>query len=350
MIFFHLFYATFDNQDHYRPKEKWYFSGWPADPRAIPFGVQKRGPMKHNVIIALAVFCATLPAHAQNPRLTGAQWKAVEGVYQSSTHDNWYVRFRQVEGDKLELYMLGSGKHLLLVPQGELVFGRAPSEGDGPQQIVFHRDPATGEVSSVEMGVAWNRVHNYHPIERKEIAHTPADLQPFAGVYRIERAPNLYQYILLSVKENQLVLKQNWDNREFVFLPDSTLHFFTREATDFLLEFIEGPDGRISGALVSGREHWTKQELRLTAEGLRAYEGTYRSKNDPDNRLRLIVRAGSLVVKQVWDGKEIVLTAISDTYFYNEAQSYPLQILSGTDGKVKSIRVLSSQEFDKVPE
>ena len=307
--------------------------------------------MKKIMVLALAVLFGTPPLHAQNVQLTETQWKAVEGVYQNGINKD-YVRFTRLEGDKLELRFPATGKRLLLIPESELVFDRAPSEGEGPRQINFHRDPATGEVTAAGVGndMLWNRVKNYHPIEPKEMAHTPEDLKPFEGIYRRKFGPDHYEFIQLKEKANQLVFKQHWDGREFVFLPDSALHFFTHEATRFTLRFTKSPDGQITEFVAFDRDHWSKQELSVTAAGMRAYEGKYRSKSDPDNQLQLIVRDGNLVVKQVWDGKEIVLTPMTDIYFYNETQSYPLQIRLGTDGKVSSILVLSSQEFDKVPE
>jgi hypothetical protein len=309
--------------------------------------------MKKIVAIALSAVCfGTMAVCAQNAQLTEAQWKAVEGVYNFSRDNNQYIQFTHVEGGMLQLKALGSGKTILLVPQSELVFGKAPSEGEGPKEIVFHRDSVSGEVDQFYVGdnVVWNRVKNYHPIERKEMAHTPGDLKPFEGIYRWQGDPNRYQYIQFTVKENQLVLKQHWDGREVAFLPDSALHFFTHEANQFTLKFNKSPEGQITDVLAFGRDRWVKQAVAPGAAGLRAYEGKYQSKDDPDNVLQLSVRGGNLVVKQVWDGKETVLTPMTDTYFYNDAQGYPLQVIRGADGKVSSILVLSMQEFDKIPE
>lgn len=307
--------------------------------------------MKKIVNIMLPVFFGTTPLFAQHAHLTEAQWKAVEGVYQFSRNEQQYIQFTHVEGDKLQLKVLGSGKTLMLVPETDLIFDRAESEGEGPKQLIFRKDSVTGAVNTMMIGneAVWNRVKNYHPIERKEMAHTPADLQPFEGIYRWQGDPNRYMYIQFRVKGNQLVLKQHWDNQEIAFVPDSALHFFTHEANQFTLRFTKGADGRIREVLAFGRDRWVKQEPPLT-EGLHAYEGKYRSKDDPDNLLQLIARNGGLIVKQAWDGKEIVLTPMTDTYFYCESQSYPLQVIRGADGKVSSILVLSSQEFDKIPE
>lgn len=308
--------------------------------------------MKKIMVLALVVFFGTMPMHAQNAHLTEAQWKAVEGVYQFSRDENQYIQFTHVEGDKLLLKALGSGGRMLLVPETELIFDRAASEGEGPKQLIFHKDSVTGEVNQMRIGdqVVWNKVKNYHPIGKKEMSHTPEDLKPLEGMYRMKFGPDHYEFIQLMVKGNELVLKQHWDGREFAFLPDSALHFFSKEATQFTLRFTKGPDGRITEFLAFGRDRWVKQVLSLTAADMRAYEGKYRSKDDPDNVLQLTVRDGDIVVRQAWDGKEIVLTPMADTYFYNEAQSYPLQMLHAADGKVSSILVLSSQQFDKIPE
>jgi len=50
----------------------------------------------------------------------------------------------------------------------------------------------------------------------------------------------------------------------------------------------------------------------------------------------------------LWDGKEMPVTPLADTYFYNSAQSYPLQIVMGQDGKVSQVLLLGKSEFKKV--
>ena len=54
-----------------------------------------------------------------------------------------------------------------------------------------------------------------------------AQLTGFEGYYHLDKDPNLYLQIL--VKNNQLVLKQLWDDREILFEQKSALYFFNEQ-------------------------------------------------------------------------------------------------------------------------
>lgn len=54
------------------------------------------------------------------------------------------------------------------------------------------------------------------------------------------------------------------------------------------------------------------------------------------------------MVKQLWDNKEIILDPQTEIYFYNNEQSYPLQVMKDKGGKVIQVLVLGIDVFDKV--
>ena len=67
------------------------------------------------------------------------------------------------------------------------------------------------------------------------------------------------------------------------------------------------------------RDVWFRNpKPAITAAQLQSYEGRYRAKNDSDNIIQLIARGSQLVVKQLWDGKETLVTPLADLYFYNK--------------------------------
>ena len=80
----------------------------------------------------------------------------------------------------------------------------------------------------------------------------------------------------------------------------------------------------------------------------KAYEGQYRSRDDSDNQVRLIAVDTNLVMRQLWDGKELRFYPINDTYFYNAQWRYPLYILKGDSGRVKSILLMGREHFERV--
>ena len=79
------------------------------------------------------------------------------------------------------------------------------------------------------------------------------------------------------------------------------------------------------------------------------YEGKYQSKDDPDNLIQIIAKGNNIIVKQLWDGKETLIEPQTETYFYNDEKSYPLQFIKDKDGKVSQALVLGMDLFNKLP-
>ncbi|HEV9038671.1 MAG TPA: hypothetical protein VGQ51_18670 [Puia sp.] len=260
--------------------------------------------MKHIVFaILLAAAVATAPsmwAQNQSVRLTETQWKAVEGIYRNWQNSDMNLRFE------------GHGDTLFAQP-------------------------------------LWLRNDHYQPLVRKEMAHTPEQLRPFEGLYQMEGRNS--RLARLSERNNRLILQEIGNGGELSFVIQSDSSFYLTGNPVGTLDFSKDDSGHIVEMVFFKQQFWVKiKKVALTTATIRQYEGKFQSRDDPDNQLRLIAQDSNLVVKQVWDGKEIVLSPLTETFFYNEAQSYPLAIVLGADGKVKSIMILSSQEFDKVPE
>lgn len=64
--------------------------------------------------------------------------------------------------------------------------------------------------------------------------------------------------------------------------------------------------------------------------------------------IRLTVKDTALIIRQLWDGKEIRVEPLTNTYFYNNAQSFPLQIDLDPDGKIRRVTLLENSGFKKV--
>lgn len=87
---------------------------------------------------------------------------------------------------------------------------------------------------------------------------------------------------------------------------------------------------------------------RIPPARYKAYEGQYRSRDDTDNQVRLIAVDTDIVMRQLWDGKELRFYPVNDTYFYNAQWRYALYILRGDSGRVKSILLPGRQHFERV--
>jgi len=280
-------------------------------------------------------------------KLSEQEWKAFPGYFQSPANKDLYVQF-QVNHDTLVGKTLWNNNVFHLLPQSSLAFVSV-EEGDGGHvHLDFLKDSA-GEVNKLNLGNnnVWTRAKNYKPVVKTEMQHTPDQLNPYEGLYQFQNDST--RFIQFTVKGNALYLKQHWDGREISFVPETPLDFFSKEIPVFSLSFKKDDQGNITQAVAFRNDVWNKtRRPEISASNLKSYEGKYQSKDDPDNMVQLISRHNLIVIKQLWDGKEVEVTPLTASYFYNDPQSFPLQILRDKDGAVSQIIILGMDYFDKV--
>ena len=322
--------------------------------------------MKHILKLLLpTVVCFVLPAFytpalqaqetqqvtpaKKDVQLSPEQWKACEGVYRFSQNKEMHVQF-SAKGNTLMAKLLWNNNELRFLPGSDSSFtSTEPVEG-GLLTIRF-LEKKNGAFTQVSLGDnrVWNRVDDYKPVVKKEMDHTPEQLKIFEGLYQFQRDKG--RYLQLAEKENKLVMRQYWDGREVKFVPDSALHFFSREIPQFTITFVKDGNGDISQLLAFDRDRWNKMKNpQFTPLQLKAFEGKYQFKDDKDDIIRITAKGNTLVVKQLWDGKEIVLEPRSDSFFYCDDQSYSLNFTRDKDGSVIQVLVLSTDLFEKVKE
>jgi uncharacterized protein YrzB (UPF0473 family) len=311
----------------------------------------KRFKTQYALVLLLTILSFTTQAQNDKPveekkpvaQLTAEQWKALEGYYQNARNKEMYLQI-SAKGNVLIEKLLWNNNELKLTPESELDFV-GESEGE-PVRISFKKD-STGNIAQIQFNRnnIFTKTKDYKPIVRIEMTHTPAQLKKFEGLYSIKQRDE-ERFIQFTEKENKLILKQHWDSKEVVLLPESDSNFFSKEAPLFSLLFTKDNDGNIAKALVNKRDNWEKvKKAAPTAEQLKALEGKYQFKDDPDNEIQLIVKKNTLVLKQLWDKKEITLEPYTANYFYNSAESYPLQISRDDKGAVSQLLVLGMDVF-----
>lgn len=279
--------------------------------------------------------------------LSEQQWKAVEGTFQDPQNNDRAVRFTANE-NFLVATLLWNNSEIPFIPESEFAFVSKEPVEDGLLHIVFKKD-STGGVNEVKIGDigVWKRNRNYKSVVKKEMDHTPDQLKPFEGLYQLQNHDD--RFIQFTVKGNSLVLKQHWDGNEISFVPETSLDFFSKEIPLFSLSFTKDKDGNITQALAFKRDAWIKiKKINLTTAQLKPYEGKFQSKDDPDNYIQISAKNNNLVVKQLWDGKEITVEPQTGTYFYNDTQSFPLQIAKDKDGNITQVWLLGIDEFNKI--
>jgi hypothetical protein len=289
------------------------------------------------------------PVETKKPaaQLSEKEWKAVEGVFQSAQNKEMNVQFTAKE-NSLFAKLLWNNNQIELIPESALAFVSKEAGEDGPIHITFSKDSsgAVNQVNVANNGV-WNRTKDYKPVVKTEMEHTPEQLKPFEGLYYLQNEKD--RFIQFTVKENKLVLKQQWDGNEISFVPETAVDFFSKEVPLFSLKFSKDIFGNITQVLAFKRDLWVKVNKSLpTAAQLKAYEGKYQLIDDPDNYIQIMSKDDHLIVKQLWDGKEIIFEPKTETFFYNKEQSFPLLIIKDDGGAVIQVKLLGNDLFNKV--
>ncbi len=286
------------------------------------------------------------PAPGAKVSLTENEWKAVQGIFQSSSNKDMYVEFKAADG-KLVATLLWNRNEIRLDPQSPLVFSSG-SNGEETVNISFIKD-SLGNLNqvTVQNNGIWNRAKDYKPVTKQEMVHRPEDLAQFEGFYGSEGDGS--RFIEIYVKDNSLFLKNYFNGRDVPFVPETPLNFFMKENPVLTLDFSKDQNGKIEKLRALRRDNWIKASKPfLTPEQLNTYAGKFKSVDDADNMVELLVKQGSLVMRQLWDNREIVLKPRTDTYFYNDEKSFPLVVLKDKNGVIDRIVIMDSEEFTKM--
>jgi hypothetical protein len=272
--------------------------------------------------------------------------KAFEGYYQNSSNQEMYVQFTAAE-NSLMAKTLWNNQQLKLYPSSESEF----FSKEGEQVTIKFIKGDDGVIKQFwlngQSNNQWNKVKEYKPVTHQEIIHTPAQLKVFEGLFVLHNTDS--RFVEFKEKDNKLILKQHWDGEEVPFVPESGLDFFCPQQPMFTVTFTKDSTGAVSKMLAFKRDQWDKvKPAQVTVDELRAFTGKFRLKEDPDNVVMISIKGSGLVVKQLWDNKEIPISPKSAVYFYNEEQSYPVLFIKEKDGSISKIIVLGEDIFERV--
>ena len=76
----------------------------------------------------------------------------------------------------------------------------------------------------------------------------------------------------------------------------------------------------------------TQKEIKDT-QLLKSFEGYYQFQDDKNTFLQIIAKGSNLILKQLWDGKEIVFVQKSELDFFNEEESFHLNSVKTKMGR-----------------
>jgi hypothetical protein len=204
-------------------------------------------------------------------------------------------------------------------------------------------------------------IANHHiPSAGPDIALDPQDFKQFEGYYKFQFEKGQDSYIHITATEKGLLLKQIWDGKEIGFTPLSSLEFKNEDGS-FNLKFTKGGNGAITQVLAMDRDLWIKtndyerqttKEVSLAPAQLKALAGRYTFQFEKGQDAFIEIRATEkgIILKQVWDGKEIPFIAQSDLDFYNKEAQFPLRFTKDKSGKAIQVLAFNRDLWNRVKE
>lgn len=188
-----------------------------------------------------------------------------------------------------------------------------------------------------------------HSLGREVTELTYTEIKDFEGFYQF---PNEVAYVQILQKDQSLVARQVWNNREYPLVRTADLSFVSKDE-EYKLEFIKDETGKITSVKILNRVILSKvnfdpnMEITLNQDKLKRVEGKYQFQRDKNLFLEISIKDNAIVLKQLWDGKVIPFSAKSELHFYNKDLSFPLTfILSGN--VIKQVRAFATDHWDKV--
>ena len=90
--------------------------------------------------------------------------------------------------------------------------------------------------------------------------------------------------------------------------------------------------------------------ITLSPEKLKAFAGKYTFQFQPGKDAFIVVtsKGNQLVLKETWNGNEIVFDAYSEHEFYNRERAFTLQFMKDRNGTVTQVLAFSRDLWTKV--
>ena len=280
---------------------------------------------------------------------TAQDLKKFEGYYEMKGKNGALIQII-VTGNDFVLKQLWDNKQIDFTATGPLMF----SAKEHPSFTLKFTTDNAGRITQVlAFGRdVWVKSDNYHlPAEVKLPAQ---DLKKFEGYYELKGKKGTF--IQISSTGNGLVLKQLWDYKEIDFAATSPLNFFAKMGAAFTLQFTSDNAGSITQVLAFGKDVWVRSnnyhppvEIKLTAQELKKFEGKYELKTKKGTFIQITTTDSGLVLKQLWDNKQINFAATSPLdFFAKTAPGFTLQFTGDNAGGISQVLAFGIDVWNKV--
>ncbi len=189
---------------------------------------------------------------------------------------------------------------------------------------------------------------NQHKVKYQAVVDT--SLNNLQGFYRL---PNNVAYLEIINRDNGLIAKQQWDGKEYVLLKKSPLVFESRDE-EYKGEFLKDESGKIVALkilnrLILKRVNYDPGKVAVVPDDkLKVLQGKYQFKKDPKFTIEVVASDNSITIKQLWSGKTIHFSPLSEIDFYNKELKFPVQFIKEGD-KITQLICFQHDEWNKLP-
>lgn len=191
----------------------------------------------------------------------------------------------------------------------------------------------------------------------KVILTNDTPLKAFEGLYQSQN--NAFSVFKVTVVGDKLLAKALEGEQQFTLTRKSDLTFESPDDDGdetMTIVFSKNESGEINGVVVSGQQ-WNKiksytppAEIKLTAEQLKSFEGKYEFEKKKGTYLQITATPNGLLLKQLWDGREVNFIAIGEQSFLNRQMGFPLVFTKDASGAVTKVLAFGRDSWDKVKE
>jgi len=175
-------------------------------------------------------------------------------------------------------------------------------------------------------------------------------LNAFEGIYQAQSNKNAH--IKLTEVNHVLVVKELWSGYEYSIKHKNGLEFATANNAPF--KFTKDKDGNVEQVLAFGQDTWLREngnikEAALNTRQLKALEGIYQSGANKVLYVQIIAKQNKLITKQLWNGKEIPMSAQSDVSFFVQNPRFnTVKFTKNDQGAATKFRASDKDDWNKV--
>jgi len=260
--------------------------------------------------------------------------KAFVGLYKTPDKSA-FIRLTEVNKG-LVLKQLWDGREFPLKQKSELEFTMADGapfkftkdkDGNVPQLLAFGHD-------------IWLRANNS---DLKEVQLSKQQLKALEGIYHL--AANKRAYVQVIAKQNKLIAKQLWDGKEIAMSAQSDVSFLVSAPYFKMVKFTKNDKGIATKFMASNKKDWNKvdsyhpaDQIKLPPQTLKKFEGYYELKDRKGQFLQITAADGGLVLKQLWDNRQVDFTATSSLVFSaKENPEFTLEFTADNAGRITQV-------------